>query len=49
MTAIQPTEENVVAVIHQLIDQFGGEINSLEGDLLKAADSNQSKDEPGRP
>lgn len=35
MTTIQPTDESVVETIHKLIDQFGGEINSFEGDLLK--------------
>ncbi len=34
MTDLKPTDEGVVKVIHQLIDQFGGEINSYEGDLL---------------
>lgn len=34
MTDLKPTDEEVVEVIHQLIDQFGGEINSYEGDLL---------------
>ncbi|MEM1283182.1 MAG: LOG family protein [Chlamydiota bacterium] len=34
MIDLKPTDQEVVETIHELIDQFGGEINSYEGDLL---------------
>jgi uncharacterized protein (TIGR00730 family) len=34
MADISPSDEKVMKVIHQLIEQFGGEINSFEGELL---------------